>query len=160
MTEQIRLRELLREPQYRAWFAKVPTITVMHHSPPWRLYVQKLEGGKWARADIRGYPEAYTAVRSRLPECHDMAIHCRPQAFRPPAVELSGKKSYMPCPDGHEWCVYCRRPTVFGYFSSHPAMPHKTVADYELRCGICAARFAGMKRYKPKFSWEALRAAE
>lgn len=156
MTEQIRLRALLKEPQYRAWFTKVPNITVMHLTPPWRLYVQMEAGGRWAKVDLPSYAKAYTGVKSRLQEAHDMTIHCRPQPWRPPIVQVDGKKSFMPCPDGHNWCVYCRRPTVFGYFVKHPAMPGKIIAEYDLRCGICAARLAGMKRYKAKFPWEVL----
>lgn len=157
--QQITLRELLKDPEYRKWFSQPPAITVSHHTPPWRFFAQREEGGRWAKAELDTYRDAYSAVRLRLPEYFDMAIHCKPQGFKPPIVVIDGKKSWMPLPDGHYWCVYCRRPTVFSYFSSHPAMPKVTIADYELRCSICAARLAGMRVFKPKFSWEHYRAA-
>jgi|SRR5690606_1906910 len=154
MTTQITLRELLKDPNYRAWFTKIPKLRVVHHTPPWRLYAQREEGGKWARKDYRTYPEAYNAVRSRLQEFHDLIIHCKPQAFPPPIIEFQGRKFYLPPPPGHLWCVYCRRPTVFGFFSKHHAMPGRPIPDYDLRCGGCGARHAGMKPYKSKLDWE------
>lgn len=154
----IRLVDLLRDPDYRKWFTTVPTIRVEHHTPPWRLFVQQEEGGRWARVDLPSYPKAYAGVKSRLQECFDMTIHCKPQGFRPPIVEISGKRSYIPVPDGHHWCVYCRRPTVFKFFSKHPNMPKIVIADYEERCTICGARKSGMKLYKTRMPWDEYRA--
>lgn len=155
--QQITLRQLLRDPQYRAWFQKVPTITTVSSAKPWRVLGQREQGGKWGRADMDRYVQAYSAVKLRLPEYYDLTIHSKLQAFKPPVVELGKRRSYMPCPDGHHWCVYCRRPTVFAYFSRHHAMPGMELASYELRCSICAARLSGMRRYKPKFSWDEYR---
>lgn len=160
MTQQIQLRELLKDPQYRAWFSKVPKLTTVHHSSPWRLFLQKEEGGKWARADVPTYVKAYSAVKLRLSDYFDITIHSKPQAFKPPVVEFAGKRIYLPLPDDHTWCVYCRRPTVFAYFTKHPNMPKIILAEYELRCGICGGRAAGMKRYKSKVSWGEYRASQ
>lgn len=154
MTKQVPLRQLLKAPDYRKWFGTKPQLTVVTSTQPWRLFVQREQGGRWAKADLDTYSQAYAGVKSRLSECYDMTIHSKAQAFRPPIVRVNGKKSWMPCPDGHHWCVYCRRPTVFAYYEKHPAMPGMILATYERRCSVCAARQAGMSNYRAKTSWE------
>jgi len=151
--EQITLRELLRDPIYRKWLAKKPKIRVVHSTPPWRLYVQKEQGGKWARVDIPGYAKAYGAVSSKLSEYYDMALSCKPQAFRPPIVRVGKKRYYYPSPPGHRWCGYCRRPTIFKRFTKHHAHKGRILPDYEVYCSICGARGAGQKQYKSTLTW-------
>ena len=152
LVEQMRLRTLLKEDEfYRRWFQKVPTITVKHHTPPWRLFIQKEKGGPWMRLDLPEYVKAYAAVRSKLSVYWDMTVHSKPQAFRPPVVKISGKRYYLPMPEGHDWCVYCRRPTVFDYFVYH----HTMVAcnQNEERCSICGGRKEGMTQYHSPLAW-------
>lgn len=150
--EQIRLRTLLKEDElYRKWFLKEPKIRVLHSTPPWRLFVQRDRGGRWARVDLPAYTKALGAVKLKLPDVWDMAIHCKPQAFNPPQVKLKGKKVYLPMPPGHRWCVYCRRPTRFLYFEHHPNMKH--VNPEEKRCLICGARALGMPEFDSPLSW-------
>lgn len=153
MTKQITLRELLKDPIYRKWFSKKPRIRVVTQAPPWRLYVQREEGGRWARADIRGYAKAYGAVASKLSEYYDMALHSKPQHFPPPIVRVGKKRYYYPCPPGHRWCTLCRRPTVFKNFRKHHAFPGMALADYEKYCSICGARAAGQKQYRSSLTW-------
>lgn len=131
---------------FKAWFMKPPTLTVVHSGMPWRLFVQREEGGPWARGDIPSYAKAFGGVKLRLSDAHDMAIHCKPQRFKPPIVKVAGKRKYNPCPDGHTWCEYCRRPTVFRYFKKHPniKMP---INSEEKRCTICGSRLQGMGEY-------------
>lgn len=153
--QQIRLRTLLKEDTfYRRWFMKPPTLTVLQRADatPWRLFVQHEEGGRWSKVDLRTYHRAYAEARVRLPEVWDMTIHSRPQAFRPPILKQGKKRIYLPIPDGHKWCVYCRRPTVFAYFDRHPNI-RMTINPEELRCLICGARSAGMKEYPQTFDW-------
>lgn len=44
----------------------------------------------------------------------------------------------------HDWCTYCRRPTVFRWFKSHHALRaaglQELVDPTDRRCSICAAR--------------------
>lgn len=151
---QITLRELLREdPIYKQWFMKVPKITVAGNTPPWRLFVQMEEGGRWATAILPSYPKAYAALKLRLPDLYDATIHSRRQHFAPPVVRIGDKKHRMPMPEGHEWCELCRRPVVFKYFSKHPNLG--IVSHDYLRCTICGMRQVAMKRYRSRLSWPA-----
>ena len=155
MTDQVRLRTLLKEDElYRRWFMKIPTLTVLQRegATPWRLFVQREEDGPWSRVDLRTYNRAYAEARVRLPEVWDMAIHCRPQAFRPPIVKLGKLRSWLPVPLGHRWCVYCRRGTTFAYFTHHHNMKYD-VNPEELRCRICGARAQGMKNFEAMLAW-------
>lgn len=151
--EQIRLKTLLAKDKfYTAWFSRVPKLTTFHTTPPWRLYVQREEKGSWARVDIEAFSKAYNEVKRRLPDTWDMAIHCKPQGFLPPVLKSSGKHVWLPMPDGHNWCEYCRRPTVFRFFKRHPAIKQVITTD-ELRCCICGARLENMKKIKTPLTW-------
>jgi hypothetical protein len=153
MTEQIRLRTLIgQDPLYKAWFMKPATLTSLCSTPPWRLFVQLEADGRWAKVDLPSYAKAYAQVRLRLPDAYDMAIHCKPQEFKPPVVKIGERRLYWPCPDGHEWCGLCRRPTVFRFFSRHPAMKYP-VSSEESRCSICGVRKTFLKRFKTTLQW-------
>lgn len=144
--EQIRLRTLLKDDvYYRKWFCKPPTIRVVHTTPPWRLFVQKEKGGPWFKKDFPTYAQAFHAVKLKLPEYWDMAIHCKPQAFKPPVVRIAKKKVWNPIPEGHVWCGYCRRPTVFFFYRKHPNMKGTSVGA--MRCQICGVRETFLTRY-------------
>lgn len=148
----ITLRELLRDdPLYRKWFMQVPHLTIPGLQPPWRVFLQAEERGKWSRLDFPSYPEAYNWLRERLRDNFDACIHSKRQSFKPPVVRFKNKKLWWPCPDAHSWCVYCRRPTVFRLYNKHPALP--TVDPTQRRCKICGARKAGMKQYHTPLVW-------
>jgi len=154
-TEQIRLFTLLKDDSfYRQWFVKPPKPLKVFHTGamPWRLIVQKEKGGKWYRKDFPTYTEAFYAVKVRLPEYWDMAIHCKPQAFNAPVVKINGKRIWAPMPEGHRWCVYCRRPTVFVYVHRHHMMKYKVSAE-EARCLMCGARGIAMKEFHSPELW-------
>ena len=155
MTKQIRLRSLLKQDEiYRQWFMKPAVITIFHSSAPWRLYVQAEESGPWARGDTRSYAKAYTGVKLRLPDAHDMAIHSKAQRFRPPVIKVAGRRMYSPMPEGHDWCELCRRPTVFKRFRKHAAIGF--VDPEELRCTICGIRRESLTKYpRSAMSWPA-----
>lgn len=153
MLPQIRLRTLLKEDTfYKQWFMRPPTITVHHTLPPWRLFVQAEQGGRWQRVDLPGYVKAYAQVKLRLPDAWDMTIHCKPQGFRPPVLRVDNKKQYMGMPQDHTWCVHCRRPTIFKYFTKHPNLPYRCDPE-ESRCGICGARRSTMKEFHSTLAW-------
>jgi hypothetical protein len=155
MTEnQIRLRTLLHDDvMYKKWFVKVPTLKVVHCTPPWRLFIQKEKDGRWGKIDIPSYPKALAAVKLKLPEVWDMAVHCKPQACKPPVLKVAGKRVWMPMPDDHRWCVYCRRPTLFLYFNKHPNL--KFINPEEERCLICGARSLNMREFQSPVPWPA-----
>lgn len=145
---QLRLIDLLREdPGFLAWTKRVPELKAVTSTPPWRLFIQKEEGGRWARKDFPSYPEAYDALKLRLPSCYDAAIHCKPHPFAPPIFKKGEKKFRMKMPAGHEWCSHCRRPTVFRFFgNSHPNLGR--LYDTYLRCTICGIRLEALKKYR------------
>ena len=151
--EQIRLRTLLKEDEfYRKWFMKPPKIKVSHHTPPWRLMVQKEKGGRWYLKDLPEYAQAFGVVKLRLSEYWDMTIHCKPQGFKPPVLKISGKRIWAPMPLGHRWCMYCRRPTVFRCFRKHPNSK-LILSIEEERCSICGARATPMPTFQSTELW-------
>lgn len=151
--QQMRLRTLLKEePIFLAWFMKPPTITNFHAGPPWRLYVQKTQGGPWARGDLPSYVKAYTQVKLRLPEAWDLAIHSKGQHFKPPTVQKGTKKYWLPMPEGHAWCSLCRRPVVFKTFTKHPALKYGCDPTFP-RCSICGMQQGSMRRFPSPLSW-------
>jgi len=154
-TQQIRLFTLLKDDtHYRHYFTKPPKpLRVFHTNPdPWRLIVQKDKGGKWFKKDFPSYAEAFHAVRPRLSSYWDAAIHCKPQAFNAPVVKIDGKRIWLPMPEGHRWCVYCRRPTVFGYCTRHHMSKYSLPAE-ELRCLMCGARAQAMREFPSPELW-------
>lgn len=153
--EQIRLKTLLKDDvYYRAWFLKPPKLRVVHHTLPWRLFIQKEKDGRWAKVDLPSYAKALAAVRLKLPEVWDISVHCKPQSSNPPVLKISGKKVYNPIPEGHEWCGYCRRPTVFKVFGRHPN--HKYRSEPSMRCTICGVRLEFLKRLSISHNWPLL----
>ncbi len=147
-TEQIRFKKLLQDPVYLKWFNRKPSppspSAFNPPKPPWAVYVQREQGGRWQRALFHTYPSAHKYVRSTYKSVWDLTLGCLKRDYGPPLVVVSqnGHKRnalWRGMPEGHRWCGYCRRPTVFRYFSHHHAIPGP-VADYELRCSICGAR--------------------
>lgn len=163
----IRLIELLDDKRYREYFLKVPALPqVKRIAPPWRLYVQRETDGPWARKEFNTYREAFQNLKSRyLKESHDACIQSKGTAFDPPyrivkvtrggIVQMTKGPNPQPItrvviwkpqlpPDetAHRWCPYCRRPTIFGWFSHHHAFPRGTTLAYDpslKRCTICGA---------------------
>lgn len=143
--EQIRFAHLLRhDPLFKKWLAKPPEIRGHVAFDPWRLYIQREEGGGWAYKDFREYPDAYRTLAKHISTAYDLALNCKRQAFKPPVikVKIDGKrvKTYWPCPTFHEWCPFCRRPVILRKLRRHPAHPSVKWSDPILMCGICGAR--------------------
>jgi hypothetical protein len=126
---------------------------------------------RWARKDFRTYKEAYHWIveGGRYKEWLDFALHSRRMMFPPPTRVVKISKGGRPVmvkgadgvsrqmtrlvpmrmPPSHEWCPYCRRPTVFGWFSRHHAFPDKPGAvkpdTGQRRCTICGISERGVK---------------
>jgi hypothetical protein len=169
------IHDLLEDERYRKYFLTVPRLPkVQRTTPPWRLYVQKGDG-LWRKRDFEQYGDAvrmFNRLRS-AGDMRDAAVTCRPVAFDPPTriVRVKGKYvktsrgelvqqtreilwSWVPLLNGeddtHYWCPYCRRPTVFTWFSKHHAVlgVHKTYMDASARrCTICAVRLEGIGQW-------------
>ena len=155
-SRQVRLSSLLRRDQFfRSWFQKPPTLHIAHALPwsPWRLYIQEKKDGRWAKADFRGYVRAYTELRLRLPEVWDITLHSKAQHFQPPILRIGEDRYYNPVPIAHRWCSLCRRPTMFLYFSRHPALPGIKLDNQVRRCKICGIRENNLKKFPTPLVW-------
>jgi hypothetical protein len=157
--EQLEMYPQLKE--YMTKNVKVPKLPRL--TPPWRVYGQRHNGGRWAKKDFPTYALAFQFWKANRHKYHDMSITCKVQPWDPPGriVKLTrggqplmvrtsrGKKIQatrlipVKAPADHEWCMYCRRFTVFTWFSKHHAFPG-TMAylmdQTAMRCTICGVR--------------------
>lgn len=164
------LHDLLEDSIYKQFFRTIPKRGQRPHPSlnPWRVYVQRNSDGSWARRDFHTYRDAYSWLRPRLGEVHDAAIQSKGFSYGPPTklvkVTKGGKplmqngsqvtrlikwKPKLEPTDGlHTWCCYCRRPTVFRYFTKHHAFPGGVVYNTgERRCTICGAAISLVGTY-------------
>jgi hypothetical protein len=155
--EPCTLRDLLKDPLYKKWFMQVPRLNPRYvaNTPNWRVFCLTHDG-KWKRAEFWQYSEAYRFVAKNIKKYADLVISSKRETFKPPVIRYKGKKVYWPCPPGHRWCGYCRRPTVFAMFSRHHAIP--IWAPYDKRCSICGARESFLPAWRSPLSWEELHA--
>lgn len=178
MTEpgQITIRELLRDPQYRAYFTAVPVMPD-HYTPdslPWRLFVNKRGETKWRSKRFGTYREAFAGMKKMLPNINDAAINCPGLNWQPPmkTVRLKGKfyetgklkgqpilRSVVwkprlePDMAQHHWCAFCRRPTVFVNKGMAARMLNGLLLPATrvmFRCSICGAHEEIMDIRKPE----------
>lgn len=159
----ITIHELLQDKLYKEFFLTNPIVpaywpTILDRMP-WRVYVQRRVDGPWAKKDFHTYKQAFKFLRPWLPKAHDATIQSRGMAYDPPfkvvritrggkpVLDERGKQKLrrviwaptLPLGEEiHVWCTYCRRPTVFRWFSYHHAFPkgYKISTPYQ-RCVIC-----------------------
>ena len=163
--DMITLDELLRDPEYRAYFAKPPKLPA-HYTPdvlPWRLFVMKQGETKWRSKRFGTYREAFEGFKKMRPVITNAAINCPGLGFMPPIktfkvkgrVHTTGKQKGKPVlrsriwvpqieasMPAHNWCPHCRRPSIF---ITAALGPRKTetytlpTSETALRCSICGA---------------------
>lgn len=147
------LREQLKDPIYRAWFAKQPRRDTNLPYKNWRVLVQKKPGGRWRRVDFETWKQGYKFVAKNINKYHDMALVSKLYTFRPPIVtEKSTKKKRYHFPVdalGEQWCPFCRRMTEFKFFSQHHNMK-AWLCGLTAQCHICGAsiKFTNPKEWK------------
>lgn len=176
---QVSLIELLRDPEYKKYFMKVPKLPPHYKgTKPWKLYVLLKGQQVWKTKRFETYAEAYNQLKRLLPKVVDAAINCPALGFRPPikSVKLKGKtemvrgkaqpvfRSLIWRPeldssmDRHEWCPYCRRPTVFKTLASRLHTGNSTViiTDPKFRCTICSASevIVNLKHPEKEQAWD------
>jgi hypothetical protein len=159
----ITLQDLLADKQFREYFTTKPIMPgpVHQDAMPWRVYVQRQLDGGWAKKEFHTYIEAFRFLKPRLKGVHDAAIQSKGIAWSPPhkvvRITRGGKPvkddkgkpvlrrivwqpSLPPGEEPHTWCTYCRRPTVFRWYSRHHAFPrgYEFTTPYQ-RCTICGA---------------------
>lgn len=139
---QITLKHLLKNDElYRKWFARTPRLPKVTTGDPWRLFIQKNENGAWSYRDYRDYANAYAALRTLLPKTHDAALNCKRVGYPPLKLKADGKVTWWPRPTYHEWCPYCRRPTIFRKMKQHPLhKQYKFFDPPQVMCSICSVR--------------------
>lgn len=160
-TAMITLKELLRDPQYRTYFSKVPKLPA-HYKPenkPWKLMILKPGEKAWRTKRFGTYSEAFAALKKMLPVIEDATINCPALGFMPPikTVRLKGKTDKKGKPvlrtivwkpqltddmETHYWCPYCRRPSIFKIATIAPRMRNGYVLpspEPKMRCSICGA---------------------
>lgn len=167
MQTMITLEELLQDEDYKKFFLTVPKLPQHYRgTEPWKLMILKEGEQQWRTKKFRTYTEAFKALKKLRPTIKDGLINCPGLDWQPPLKRYKVKGSFVrvgrkQVPEirvvawkpmieadlpAHNWCPYCRRPTVFGYFEVHPAMTKQRVgrigANVDptlLRCGICGA---------------------
>lgn len=161
----IPMSELVKDPVYRRFLETKPITPVVSRSPklasspPWRVYVQREMGGSWGWKDFWKYSEAFKFMRAWLKRgAYDIAINNKRIPFDPPLRFARIKGKYITGSDGvvrqatttvpwkpkltpedgeHHWCRYCRRPTVFKFYTRHKRLGY--VDSTVPRCCICGS---------------------
>jgi hypothetical protein len=168
----ISIHDLLEDPSYKSFFCTPPKLPPSARrsdlSPPWILYVKLHGDPRWRRREHATYADAFKQLRKLMHEGRvwDAAINSKRCSFAPPMRIVRVKGQYMIDSTGtrrqvtkqiewrprlpadevesHRWCPYCRRATVFRYYSKHHALGAEIVpgvrADGSVqRCCICGA---------------------
>lgn len=161
------MSELVKDPTYRKFLETMPkTYPIirdkeLQKSPPWVVYVQVKPGGKWGKKEFWKYTKAFKFFRHWMKSgAHDATINNKRVPTPPPTRIVRIKGKYVLGSDGqnrqattqvswklpsslqidqpqHNWCLYCRRPTLFKFYSSHPRLG--AVDSMVPRCCICGA---------------------
>lgn len=168
----ITLPELLEDPIYKQYFQTPPKLPkVRRLQPPWRVYIQKEVRGKWYKKDCWTYAEAFKIIKTYRAngELYDGAIVSKSKSFAPPRKTVKIRSKFVKDSKGnmvqatkrvyhvtavpgedepHRWCGYCRRPTVFRWFTKHHNFPENTpYTAHRRRCTICGIAEEGVKSY-------------
>ena len=74
--EMITIRELLRDPQYREFFTKVPKLPdhYTEENQPWKLYIHKPGEAVWRSKKFGTYSEAFAGFKKMLPNIDNLAL--------------------------------------------------------------------------------------
>lgn len=171
--EMITIKELLRDPQYRTFFTKVPELPEHYtlDNKPWKLIVMKTGESKWRSKRMGTYQEAFAGLKKMLPMIDNAAINCPALGFRPPTrtVRIKGKFDsrgrqvirttlWIPQISGdmepHNWCPHCRRPTIFRFAIMNNTRQFAASVP-ALRCTICGAsdRIVNLRNPEAAQAW-------
>jgi len=92
-TDQVTLRELVKDPIYRQWI-RTPPVGGFPSFTKFRVYAQREQSGSWAKKDFDTFKAAYTFLAKNVREWYDAALVCRNYECRPPVVRVRGKRQY------------------------------------------------------------------
>lgn len=163
----IPMSELVKDPTYRRFLETMPKTHPLSRdkktqkSPPWVVYVQVEADGKWGKKEFWKYPKAFKFFREWMKRgAHDATINNKRVPTPPPSRIVRIKGKFITGTDGkqrqattivpwklpsalqidqpqHHWCMYCRRPVMFKFYSKHPRLG--PVDSSVPRCCICGA---------------------
>jgi hypothetical protein len=144
--DQTPMRLLLEDKVYVKWLKLTPLQQSIAPTP-WRVWAQKEPGGRWSKRDFVKYAEAFRfMVKLHKAGFYDYALSNRVEPYRPPLVKLKTGKRIRHTPHAlgesadQSWCCYCRRPTIFAWFTKHHNLPMHALTPAK-RCAICGIRF-------------------
>lgn len=163
----IPMSELMQDPTYKAFLQTKPRTPKISRdpkwvlTPPWVVYVQRTADGPWGKKEFWKYSEAFKFFKAWMKNgAHDATINNRRIPTAPPSRLARIKGKYIKGSDGkmrqatkfvfwkvpaklamdqpsHFWCLYCRRPTIFKFYSKHKRLG--VVDPTVRRCCICGA---------------------
>lgn len=160
------MSDLIKDKTYKKFLTTQPGLPPamkdprLAPSPPWVVYVQREPEGPWGKKEFWKYTDAFKFFAAWLKKgAHDLALANKRYGYEPPYrfARIRGKYvvgsdgirrqatkavpwRILDLPDGepeHHWCKYCRRPTVFKFYSRHKRLG---VVDQTVpRCCICGS---------------------
>ena len=161
MSDMVTINELLENKQFKQFFLTAPKLP-SHYTPetkPWRLLMLLTPQGKWQSRRFGTYNEAFKVFKAQRGEgLHNAAINCPGLAFRPPIRNVRTKRldakgkpviatmvyKYRESADvtPHDWCGYCRRPTIFLVSRRGPKRAGNMIlppTEVKNRCTLCGS---------------------
>lgn len=135
------LRELREDPIYARYIGRNPRLPEnVRGGMPWQIVARRhveAPGSTWALKLMPSYADAYRRVLRMIEDTQweDMAIVSRRTLFKPPVGFTWDEGRFR-------WCGRCRRPTLFRFMRSHPALKNAPVLtdDEPFRCYYCGMR--------------------
>ena len=143
------LNQQLKDPVFRKWMQRVPKNTGRMPAKNWYVYLRETPDSNWTRKQFALYNDALRYLLEHRKDTYDQALNSKARMYPPPKIRnkkgnIKFKKPVAPI--GHKWCPYCRRMTLFQWFSKHPATV-KYMSPYDARCSICAFREDSIPRH-------------
>ena len=156
------VQNLMKDPVYRSYMKRVPTLPAHSAGKPWKLWVHTPED-RWLTKDFGSYREVWPVFIARMKAGHDVTIVSKRLFFAPPGEYYSVRvKLRQPTPSGTthrveerwrqtfewpdirlQWCGRCRRPVRWARLrENHHALRTFPVVTEEdnMRCTICGIR--------------------
>ena len=163
----ITMSELLKDSTYRKFLETKPNTPKISRdpnrasSPTWVVYVQREQGGGWGKKEFWKYSKALKFMYYWVLErgAYDAALNNKRHPTDPPMRLARIKGKFVRGSDGvlrqvtkyvkwvcraipldgpeHRWCMYCRRPVVFKFYTKHKRLG--VVDPGVKRCCICGA---------------------
>ncbi len=180
MTAMIPIGELLQDKTFRRFFTTTPDLYPTQLTrAAWRIWVKTHTNSAWRRKDVVQYQAGVRFILRGIDEgsVHDAVLQSRGVSYKPPIRHVRAIKNGEPIilvgADGiprpkvtssiwrtpsqliqdygsHEWCFYCRRPTIFGYFAQHHNFRGTVLEGFYdgsvRRCAVCGISIDSIRR--------------